>query len=140
MPCRTLARAALLSLPVIFAFAGIPGAAMAQATRPSPGEGLTRVDEGVFQLRQGKSVDLTKHAILLTVRAEQSERDFERSQFYVMIAGNSTRAKVGDRIDLRRIRRLERDLKSKDQCYLDVVDFVAPRGAPATATFRINCI
>ncbi len=140
MPCRSLARAALLSLPIILALAATPGEALAQATRPPPGEGLTRVDEGVFQLRQGKSVDLTKHTILLTLRAEQTERDTEKSQFYILIAGDSKRVKVGDRVDLRRVRRLERDLKSKDQCFLDVVDFVAPRGAPATATFRINCI
>lgn len=140
MPCRPITRAALLSVMTLLAFAAAPGAAMAQATRPSPGEGLDRVDDGVFQLRQGKSVDLTKHAILLTLRAEQAERDTEKSQFYIMIAGDSKRVKVGDRVDLRRVRRLERDLKTKDQCFLDVVDFVAPRGAPATATFRINCI
>jgi hypothetical protein len=140
MPCRTIPRAALLSLMAALTFAATPVAALAQATRPPPGEGLDRVDEGVFQLRQGKSVDLTKHAILLSLRAEQAERDTEKSQFYILIAGDSKRVKVGDRVDLRRVRRLERDLKSKDQCYLDIVDFVAPRGAPATATFRINCI
>src|SRR5262245_46907782 len=78
--------------------------AHAQATIPAPGAGLSRVDDGVFELRQGASVDLTKHAILLTLRGDQSERSVERSLFYVMIAGQQHLVSPGKRIDLKRLR------------------------------------
>ncbi|MGE0698530.1 MAG: hypothetical protein AB7O57_05490 [Hyphomicrobiaceae bacterium] len=118
----------------------LAGAAHAQATRPAPGAGLARIDDGVFELRQGSSVDLTRHAILLTVKAEQSPRSIERGQFSVLVAGQQVVTEPGRRIDLKRQRGLDRQLKELDHCILDVVGFVAPKGAPATATFRLSCI
>ena len=125
---------------VVMAGLASAGTALAQATLPGPGAGLTRVDDGVFELRQGSSVDLTKHAILLTVKAEQADRNLERGQFSVLIAGQQQLVEAGRRIDLKRQRGLDKDLKSKSQCFVDVVSFVAPKGAPATATFRLSCI
>lgn len=113
--------------------------AHAQATVPAPGEGLARIDGGVFELRQGRSVDLTKHAVLLTVKSEQSERGVERGQFTVLVGGQSYVVEAGKRIDLKRIRNIEREIKSRAQCILDVVEFVSPKGAPATAKFRLSC-
>ena len=130
-PWRTTVLASVAGL-------ALSGSALAQATRPSAP--LNRVDDGVFELRQGASVDLTKHAILLTVRADQSERNTERGQFYVLIAGQQQQLAAGKRIDLKRMRGIDKDLKSRDHCFLDVVSFVAPKGAPATATFRLSCI
>lgn len=124
----------------IVAIAAFGEVALAQATRPAPGAGLARIDDGVFELRQGNSVDLTKHAILLTVRPDQSDRLIERGLFYVMIAGQQQQLSAGKRVDLKRMRALERELKSTAQCFLDVVSFVAPKGAPATATFRLSCV
>lgn len=117
-----------------------PSRGQAQATLPAPGAGLTRVDDGVFELRQGNSVDLTKHAILLTMRADQQPRALEKGQFAILIAGQQQVVSVGRRIDLKRQRSIERDLQSRDQCFLDVVSFIAPKGAPATATFRLSCL
>lgn len=125
---------------VALVFVATATAVLAQATLPVPGAGLKRVDDGVFELRQGASVDLTKHAILLTVKADQPERTVERGQFYVLIAGQQQQVAAGKRIDLKRMRGIEKELKSKDQCFLDVVSFVAPKGAPATATFRLSCV
>lgn len=127
-----------LSGLLVGSVAGI-GACLAQATQPPPAEGLTRIDGGVFELRQGKSVDLTRNAVLLTVKAEQSERAIEKGQFMVLIAGQAQMVEPGRRIDLKRLRSIERDLKSKEQCFLDVVDFVSPKGALATAKFRLSC-
>lgn len=128
------------ALIVMVAIAALGATALAQATLPAPGAGLKRVDDGVFELRQGTSVDLTKHAILLTVKADQPERTVERGQFYVLIAGQQQQVAAGKRIDLKRMRGIDKELKSKDQCFLDVVSFVAPKGAPATATFRLSCV
>ena len=122
------------------ALASFVGTALAQATLPAPGAGLKRIDDGVFELRQGTSVDLTRHAILLTVKADQPARSVERGQFYVLIAGQQQQVAAGKRVDLKRMRGIDKELKSRDQCFLDVVSFVAPKGAPATATFRLSCL
>lgn len=98
-----------------------------------------RVDDGVFALRPGMSVDLTNRKILLTFNADPRYLKDETS-FYVLIAGGSERLKAGDRVDLKRLRATAEAIKDKAECFLDVVSYVKPQGAPPTATFRLSCI
>ena len=104
-----------------------------------PAAEFYRVDEGVFALRPGMSIDLTDRKILLNFR-EKWQAGREADRFYIALNGNSDVVKAGDRIDLKRERATRDAVTDKGSCFLDVVAFVAPTGAPPTATFRVSCI
>ena len=127
---------------VAIAFASVSTAAFAQklpaGATPVPPAEFYRVDEGVFALRPGMSIDLTDRKILLTFGTDT--RSFARGQFKVLINGKTELLNVGERVDLKRERSTQGAVADKAECFLDVVSFVTPKGAPATATFRLNCI
>lgn len=112
------------------------------AARPSvtPAATLLRVDEGVFELRQGRSVDLTNKKVLFTFVVEQDRSNFERGRFRASIAGYTFEGHVGLRFNLKDNGYTRDYVKDKDTCFLDVVDLVAPKGAPATVTLRLHCV
>lgn len=120
------------------------GPALAQApakTEPVGQAALQRiVGDGVFELKQGKSIDLTKKEWLLTFKGEQNRDSLERSQITIMIAGYQHSMTPGQRHDFKGYSSTQKDAKDKDKCFLDLVDVVAPKGAPATATFRFSCL
>jgi len=99
---------------------------------------LMRVDDGVFQLRQGQTIDLTDRKALLTFRTDQRRDLAERKLLNISISGRNFSADIGKRFDLKGV--LDKTFDDKDECFLDVVDLVAPKGAPPTATFRLSCL
>jgi hypothetical protein len=101
---------------------------------------LYRVEEGVFELRGGKSIDLTDRQVLLTLMPPQDARANQPGRFLISLSGQRFMVTVGQRLDLKHYGTTRKVFADKDECYLDVIDFVAPKGAPATATFRINCL
>jgi len=99
---------------------------------------LMRVDEGVFELEIGKTIDVTDRKILLSIRISSGHR-----KECCIITLNGERASwraVGSRLDLKKERSTSKYVEDKDVCYIDVIDIARPKGAPGIATFRLHCI
>ena len=105
---------------------------------------MARVDEGVFELSEGKTIDLTDRKILLAVTANQN-RAFvtEQNTINLMINGNwHKQARVGERIDIlsgAHTYSFKDSLKNISKCVLDVIDIAVPKGAPIAVKFRLDC-
>ena len=98
---------------------------------------LMRVDEGVFELGIGKTIDLTDRKILLAVRLYGTR---DTCCELTLNGGNAGRLEPGSRIDLKGLRSTAKFVEDKEICVLDVVDILLPKGAPGIATFRLHCI
>lgn len=97
---------------------------------------LMRVDEGVFELEVGKTIDLTDRKVLLGVVKRRDECCI------ITLNGDTikTHSFVGERFNLKRERSSASFVKDKDVCVLDVVDVALPKGAPGIFTFRLHCL
>lgn len=98
---------------------------------------LMRVDEGVFELGIGKTIDLTDRKILLAIRLYGTR---DTCCEITLNGGNAGRPEPGLRIDLKGLRSTASFVEDKEICVLDVVDIALPKGAPGIATFRLHCI
>lgn len=126
-----VAAAILTPLPPAVLTAQAPATLTAQ-----PSATLYRVDEGLFDLSWGKSIDLTDRRVLLTFDTSTSERNLEQGQIQLKLSGgNKAFHTRGSRIDLKP----HGDLSDKDDCYVDLLDFVTPRDGDPVATFRLYC-
>lgn len=108
---------------------------------------LYRVDEGIFELREGELLDLTDRAISLHVPKNQN-RELAESDQKIKVTLTSNRKReinlsVGDRVNLK-----GRDgygaytddsFKDKAICNLDLIKVTVPKGAPVIGTFRFKC-
>ena len=92
-----------------------------------------RVTEGVFALTIHKSIDLTNEKLLLSFQDGDSK---DGGALLLSIGGEKEVAQAGSRFDLRKY---SKRLASKDECFLDVVEYVVPKEGEPTATFRLNC-
>ena len=122
-----------LFVPVLIVLLVFVTSAMAQESRHAE---LYRVEKGVFELRDGHTIDLTDRFLLLAFRLE--ERCPE-----IVLNGKKSCIEVGDRFDLKWAHapfHLGNVFQDKNQCFLDVVEIAAPQGADAVATFRLHCI
>ncbi len=132
----TVAGVALLAM-------GVPEV-MAQGSAPQVPLGSAKLQavtgDGVFDLREGKSVDLTKQQLLLTFKPNQRRETLEASRIDVMLAGSFIAMTPGQRVNLKTFPASAKELKDKDKCFLDLIEVVAPKGAPATATLRFSCL
>lgn len=123
------------------------GSAPAQRATPTPlpraetyvipAAELLRVDEGVFEMPIGGTIDLTDRRIFLSIRVP---RGYQQCCEIVL---NGRQVMFGDvvgqRFDLKRVNSTWKHVEDKEQCFLDVVDVVTPKGAPGIATFRLHC-
>jgi len=101
-----------------------------------PAGKLMRVDEGVFDLKIGRTIDLTNRRMLLAI----TYRGREKECCDLILNGlRVSRWQVGSRIDLKEYRTTQEFVEDKNRCFLDVVDIVDPKGAPGMATFRLFC-
>lgn len=121
-------------------------AAAAQSPPPeklsaSPTATLYRVDEGLFDLKVGQSIDLTDRKILLHFNGgwNQSRENLEQKYISLSISGRTDAIRPGNRWNLKNIYELQKTLNDKDQCFLDLIDVLVPKGAQAIATFRFSC-
>jgi hypothetical protein len=100
---------------------------------------LLRVDEGVFEVPVGGTIDLTDRRLFLSIRSYSSRRA-RCCNLYVngeqVIFQSSP---VGARVDLKQVNKTKSFVEDKENCFLDVVDVVMPKGAPWIATFRLYC-
>lgn len=96
---------------------------------------LYRVDDGVFQLREGNTIDITDRFLLLALRQENE-------CLAIMLNGQKSCIEIGARYDLNSPSspfRLGALFKDKKRCFLDIVQIEAPKGADALVTFRLHC-
>ncbi len=92
---------------------------------------LYKVEDGMFQLREGKTIDVTDQFLLLAFR--HGKKCFE-----IMLNGKSDCIEVGKRVDLKwpHAPFYFGDLfKDRNRCFLDVVEIDAAKGADATAAY-----
>lgn len=116
----------------------------------SPTATLYRVDEGVFELRQGEMIDLTDRKVTLHFAKKQNvELAQEQQIISVNISADYSHTwdlEVGHRFDFKNGYKnygIAKPggilMKDKAKCFLDLVDVAVPKGAPMIATFRFEC-
>jgi hypothetical protein len=102
----------------------------------SPTATFYRVEDGVFELREGsKAIDLTDQHLLLALRRN-------RTCLAVVLNGREDCPKVGTRYDFKYPHgpfQLKYIFAEKKSCFLDVVDVQEAKGAPGVVTFRLYC-
>ena len=113
-----------------------PAAKQAAAAQPAL---MAIVGDGIFILKEGSSLDLTKNEILMTMPRGQNKDNLERGAVQLLVSGQSLSMNLGGRFDLKTWSPTSKQVKDKDKCFLDLIDVVAPKGAPAAATFRFSC-
>lgn len=132
---------AVLTL-VVVALTQLVSPVQAQKIIPVDDGKFYQVKEGVFQIKERQAVDLTDRHLLFTFR--RSGRECRKEQCIVCVLnGNSTACDIGKRFDLKWANApfyLKGTFADRRECVLDVVNFKKPKGAPATAVFRIRCI
>ncbi len=99
-----------------------------------PGAELPRVTDGTFALRVTESVDLTNSNVLLSFR--EVGQDWAGKYYNLHINGNEENARVGDRFNLKKY---SSRLEGRSECWLDLYRLVEAKGAPVTASFRLDC-
>lgn len=102
---------------------------------------LYRVDEGVFNLAEGETIDLGDHQWLLFFKEYRSKANCVA----VAINGKTTCMAIGARTDFKNpaiaaFYTVTKDVEDRDKCFLDVVRLVSRKGASPTATFRFHCV
>lgn len=100
---------------------------------------LMRVDEGVFELDVGKTIDLTNRKILLSIHTVGTGNRMRCCDIRL----NGDRVlwnAVGHRFDLKSLRSTKSFVEDKNECFLDLVDLALPKGMRGIATFRLHCI
>lgn len=127
------------ALAIVLGLAGHTAVAQERAKQIPVGEAKLQavVGNGLVELREGKPIDLTNKQILLLFR-ETPKTQLERKSIYVSVNGASHTIVLGQRFDLKQ--RFAKELQDRDKCYFDLIDVVAPKGAPATATLRFHCL
>lgn len=90
----------------------------------------SKVDEGSFRLQVGRSIDITNKRYLLSLVELRSAR----RGINISLNGQRMKVDAGERLDLNRMFKMERR-----ECFLDVLDRVAPDGSPPSVGFRLSC-
>lgn len=107
----------------------------------SPTAVLYRVDEGMFDLRRGQSIDLTDRKVLLAIPLQQSPTLAETKAINFTLNGQSYFLKPGERLNLKNVytEGIGKIFADKTVCYFDLIDVAVPKGAQPVATFRFEC-
>lgn len=113
---------------------------------PLDGSQLYRIEEGLFQIQQNQTVDITDRSILFTIGYDK-----RRDQTLCMVNGNSNPCVTGARIGFQSgvvasgggtyyTKGIKaKDFEDKEQCFIDVVSIKKVKGAPIIGTFRLSC-
>lgn len=97
---------------------------------------LHRAVAGVFQLDQGKSMDLTEQKILLSFREVYNDKT---KRLLISINGRSDTINLGERINFLKHSETKQYMEGYTSCFLDYTGLITPKGVPAKATFRVHC-
>lgn len=103
---------------------------------------LYRVDEGVFQLREGQSVDLTDKRLMFTFGIQKC-RDGKPCA-WCRFRWRAFDCQASDHFDFKSGRQYHYQTRKMfaetSECFLDIVSITIVRGAPATGVFRLFCL
>ncbi len=95
-----------------------------------PSARLIRVVEGTFALKMDDSIDLTNGGVLLSFLGG-------RDRWYkIRINGQEFNSQIGARFNLKKF---TSRLNGRDECWLDFLRVIEAKGAPLTASFRLDC-
>lgn len=101
------------------------------------------VTEGLFDLKWGKSFDLTDRKVLMTFDSRGDNNSVAAIEKFksinVLINGFQISFHPGKRLDLKRDRATGAVFADMAECYLDLIDITVPKGTGPTAHFRLNC-
>jgi len=113
------------------------GAALAQQ---GPAK-LYRVDDGIFELKLGQSIDLTERKVLVNFDYHSRLQSIaEYKTFRVLVNGwYGGDVHPGVRLDLKKYYSTAKIVADTSECYLDIVDVATPKGGTPVATFRFSC-
>lgn len=131
-----LARRTTTAMAVLAFFACTTTGVHAQKAAP---EGLKVVKNGVFTLKVGESVDVTDRGVLLSLRRISTDSSDNVRGVIFTINGSGGSYSVGVRRNLKTERSTRGIFKDLSSCTVDLVSAAAPKGAPASATFRLAC-
>jgi hypothetical protein len=106
--------------------------------RPVGTSQLVYVTNGVFELREGESKDVTDRGILLHLTQVEAN-DGRASRLRIMLNGGSYSPVIGTRYDLKNLGQTKEFVKDFRTCVLDVVSAKAPIGGQPSAVFRQLC-
>ena len=99
-----------------------------------------RVDDGVFQLGNGASIDLTDRRILFATSARSGAYKITSDRVYTSINGAAETMRVGDRLDLKSFKSTQNFLTDKSICFVDLLRTEKAMGeGQFTAVFRFFC-
>ena len=96
------------------------------------------VTNGVFELREGESKDVTDRGILLHL-TQVVAKDGRASRLFIMLNGGNYSPDIGMRYDLKALGQTREFVKDFRTCVLDVVSAKAPIGGQPSAVFRQLC-
>lgn len=129
-----------LSVAVITPTAGAAAQQPPKQVTASPTATLYRVDEGMFDIRRGQSLDLTDRKVLLSFPASSTPIDATKKSIWLALLGHEFIVSPGQRFDLKNNSILKREtFADKTECYFDLIDVAVPKGAPPVATLRFEC-
>lgn len=97
----------------------------------------------MFEILVDGTIDLTDRRIFLSIRPYRDWATAPKKCCNLLLNGQNTSLgidPVGKRFDLKQLRETQQFVADKEQCFLDVVDVVKPKGAPWIATFRLHCL
>lgn len=131
----------VVSAALLLAMAAAPVHAQQKSAGPA---GPAVVNEGNFQLVEGKAVDLTDRKVLFAFPPDLNrDRKLmeDRRLFSFRIGGEQSSLSVGQRYNLKSAAppQVREKFKDKRDCYLEFLDLAVPKGAPAVATLRLEC-
>jgi hypothetical protein len=106
--------------------------------RPVGASQHTWVTNGVFELKEGESKDVTDRGILLHL-TQVIANDGRASRLQIMLNGSGYSPMIGTRYDLKNLGQTKEFVKDFRTCVLDVVSAKAPVGGQASAVFRQLC-
>ena len=97
-----------------------------------PGQ-LQAVREGLVEIVVGAPFDIANTKILIVLKAVRDAESAGGAAIF-NVNGSEHYIALGNKLDFKN------RTKDKENCYFDVVGLKAPRGAPASAILRVDCM
>lgn len=97
---------------------------------------LVRIDSGIFEIQVGRTIDITDEKLIFMITSVQGFDDPANIRVNFIFGGRQDHINMGKRVNLKS---MSDDLKKFKRCNIDLVKAEEVRGAPASATFRLDC-
>lgn len=98
---------------------------------------FVRVDEGIFEIQVGRTIDLTDKKLIFMLSRITDIETPSSARAQMTIAGNNFSLGLAERLNLKNA--FSNDLRDYRNCWMDLIRVTDARGAPPSATFRMEC-